>query len=250
VSALALAAATPPPEQVPAVRLRRATPADAPAVHGLKQSLRFGRTDGPGGFLLGSSVDHYERLARAGLILVLEGRAGGLAGFAVTLPDHVLRATELWDRRHHIRWLAGAAPFPLSARIAYFDQLAGVPTPETRPLLPALALAALRDLVATHHQHLLATVVREPVHNTAALPLLRAAGARPVGQIDESYPGFGRLLSDLYHVDLAALAARGWHQCLLARRLHRTVEALAAARGGDSSLHTGARRPAPHVNPG
>jgi len=223
--------------------LRRASPADGLAIHALKQSLRFGRADGVGGFLLGSSQEHYTELARAGLILLLEAPSRPLAGFAITIPDSFLRSSDLWTRRQHITWTGGVAPFAESARVAYFDQLAAAPPAEGRALIPALALAAVLDLVVSGHEHVLATVVREPVHNTAALRLLHAIGARRVGQLDESYPGVGRLLSDLYHLDVSVSSAQRWETTALGRRIRRLAAALSHLDQSGAAATPGRERP-------
>jgi hypothetical protein len=217
-------------------RLRRAVSADGAAVHALKQSLRFGRAGGAGGFLLGSSEGSYAELARAGLVLLLETPARSLAGFAVAFPHEILRGSDLWGRRHRITWFDGAPPFDVSARVAYFDQLAASASSAGRALIPALAMSSLLELVATGHEHVLATVVREPVHNTAALRLLHTIGARRVGQLDETYPGFGRLLSDLYHLDVRDTGERRWETTLLGRRLHRLATALTSGVRGRPQL--------------
>jgi hypothetical protein len=46
------------------------------------------------------------------------------------------------------------------------------------------------------------------VLNLAAVPLLTRAGARQVGRIDEVYPDFGPLVSDVWLLDREDLDAR------------------------------------------
>jgi hypothetical protein len=62
-------------------------------------------------------------------------------------------------------------------------------------------MAAFTDLVESGHRHIFATIVREPIHNIAAVPFLEGAGGRIIGTIDEHYPSIGRILSTLYHID-------------------------------------------------
>ncbi len=157
-----------------------------------------------GGFLLGSSPEQYAFFIRHASVFVLEDVAENqIAGFAVTLPDEVLRATGLWARRRLIEWRAGAWDEIERGRVGYFEQLAVLPERRYKIYAPALALAALKALLDTGHEHLFATVVREPVHNRASLRMLEAIGAHRVGQIDESYEEAGQILSDVYYLHAA-----------------------------------------------
>lgn len=189
--------------------LRAATAADVEPMLSVKRELAI-RPEGEapgGGFLLGSSREQYAFLVEHAQVTVLEEAPGRLAGFAVALPDAVLRATELWARRESIRWEAASPEALEGARVAYFDQLAVRPPPRCRTYAPALAVAALARLAESGHEHLFATVVREPVRNRASLPLLEAVGARKVGEIEEEYEGVGRVLSEVYHAPVGPDAA-------------------------------------------
>lgn len=182
--------------------LRRAMVTDLDPLLEVKRGLRLDpASPAPGGgFLLGASPEAYAFFIERAQVLVLEDAAGHVGGFAVALPDAVLRATDLWARRRSIHWEGGSWDALEGTRVAYFDQLAVRPGRRFRTYAAALAVAALRGLADTGHEHVFATVVREPVRNQASLPLLRAAGARRVGEIDEVYPEVGRLLSDVYHL--------------------------------------------------
>ena len=190
-------------------RIRRATQADAEAILAVKRALALppdSREAPRGGFLLGSSLELYRALIDAADVWVLNDTACVVAGFAVLLPDAVLRASELWEHRHAIRWEAPAGWTVPEAAVCYFDQLAILPSVRMRA--PELALTALRGAVRAGHQHLFATVVTQPVQNTASLALLRALGARRVGSLDEEYDGVGRIVSDLYHAPIAGADER------------------------------------------
>lgn len=165
----------------------------------LRESLRLSddREATGGGFLLGCSADRYRLLVEAADVLVLDVDAQ-LAGFAVALADPLLRASELWARREHIRWYRGEREPPPNERIAYFDQLA-LARGASRLYAPMLALAALRGLAETGHRHLYATTVRAPMHNRAALSLIRAVGGQIVGEVTEQYE-VGEVTSDLHRV--------------------------------------------------
>jgi hypothetical protein len=190
-------------------RIRRATQADAEAILAVKRALALpadSREAPRGGFLLGSSLEHYRMLIDAADVWVLNDTAGAVAGFAVLLPDAVLRASELWEHRHAIRWDAPAGWMVPETDVCYFDQLAILPTVRMRA--PELALTALRGAVRAGHQHLFATAVTHPVQNTASLALLRALGARRVGSVDEEYDGVGRIVSDLYYAPIGGADER------------------------------------------
>lgn len=190
-------------------RIRRATPADAEALLAVKDALRLpeGARQAPrGGFLLGASLQQYQALTAAADVWVLHDPAGVPAGFAVLLPEPVLRASDLWRRKEAIRWEAPAGWAPPEERVCYFDQLAILP--QARMRAPELALTALRGAVAAGHQHLFATIVAQPVYNTASLPLLRALGARRVGTVQEEYEGIGPVLSELYYAPITGADER------------------------------------------
>jgi hypothetical protein len=181
-----------------------------------------------GGFLLGCPPDRYAALLAAGCVLVLETERG-VAGFAVTLPDPLLRASELWQRRALIRWRDGESEPPAGEPIAYFDQLAFAPG-QLRAYAPALALAAVEQLARDGHVHLFATTLAAPAVNVASLPLLHIMGGRVVGQIEEEYDGVGAVLSDLHHVLIAEGLARV-QQSAAGRRAARGLHSPKAERG-------------------
>ena len=205
--------------------LRRATIDDVPAILALRDRLRLrpGGEDRRGGFLLGCDAERYAAFIAHAEVTVMD-RGPGLSGFAIALPDPVLRASEVWQRRGAIRWFDGAGEPPPGERIAYFEQLALDPD-APRCHGPALALAAATDLLATGHVHLFATLLQAPVRNAASLPLLEAVGARAVGLVEEEYAGIGAVVSALHHLHLPETAAT-LARAPLWRRLSATVARL------------------------
>lgn len=189
-----------------------------------------------GGFLLGASADAYAWYVRHAHVHLLEDEDGAVGGFAVALPDPVLRASEVWARRREIAWEGGGWDALEAARVGYFDQLAVRPRRRFRIYAAVLAASALRALAEGGHQHVFATVVREPVRNLASLPLLAAAGARRIGQIDETYPEVGRILSDVYHLPVASGAV---DRLLGTTAIGRRVGAMLArtARDASATIH-------------
>ncbi|HET7461708.1 MAG TPA: hypothetical protein VFJ82_10700 [Longimicrobium sp.] len=213
------------------MKVRAARHADVAAMLDVKHALRLdpARPAG-GGFLLGASADTYAWYVRHAHVHVLEDGDGAIGGFAVALPDPVLRAGEVWARRREIAWEGGGWDALEAARVGYFDQLAVRPRRRFRVYAAVLAASALRALVDGGHQHVFATVVREPVRNLASLPLLAAAGARRIGQIDETYPEVGRILSDVYHL---AAGPGTVDRLLAATPLGRRVGAMLARAAGE-----------------
>jgi GNAT superfamily N-acetyltransferase len=212
------------------MKIRPARPGDVEGMLRIKRELKLDPAgDAPGGgFLLGATREQYGFLVANAQVLALADDDGALGGFAIALPNAVLRSTDLWARRRSIQWGDGNWDALEDARVAYFDQLAVRPGRRHRTYAPALALAALQRLATTGHQHLFATVVREPVMNLASPPLLHAIGAARVGSIEEHYPEVGRVVSDVYHLALhpgtAADLASG---SALGGRIARTLERLA-----------------------
>ncbi|HEY5721936.1 MAG TPA: hypothetical protein VIT45_06405 [Allosphingosinicella sp.] len=190
-------------------RLRVARPGDLPALVAIKESLALTRDGGSasrGGFLLGCPPERYSMLIAVAQVTLLEV-GGRPAGFAIALPDPVLRASELWARRESIRWAPGQGEPPEDAVLAYFDQLALAAWASRLHAAP-LALAAVRRLAAGGHDHLYATTLAAPLRNRASFPLLAAFGAHIVGEVEEVYPEVGAVQSLLHHASIPDGLAR------------------------------------------
>jgi hypothetical protein len=225
-------------ELEPGVVIRRATLADLDAIVAIKRSLPMPRAaqTSTGGFLLGCEIEHYRALlgvARTWL-LELEGVA---AGFALTLDDPILRRSPLWARREQIRWDPDFdVDAALTGRIAYFDQLALLPSARQRYWGGALALRALIALFdEADHALVLTTTVIEPVRNDAALPHLARIGARRRGRVDEHYPEVGAVVSAVHGIDAADYRE---HLAALAQApaTRRVVAQILAERSREESL--------------
>ncbi len=208
-------------------RIRAAGAADLPAVVAIKEALGFA-PGGPrprGGFLLGCPPQRYSALIDADCVLVIE-QEGRVAGFAVAVPDPLLRASDLWARRSLIRWREKEGEPPQDEPIAYFDQLALAPWASRLGAAP-LALAAAARLAEAGHAKLYATTLQAPIRNPAALPLLRGIGARVVGSVTEHYEDVGEVVSDLHCAPLSAAIA-AVHSAPLGLRIAAHTAALAA----------------------
>ena len=208
-------------------RIRAARADDVAAIVAIKQALGFvpGAARPRGGVLLGCPPERYAALIEAKCVLVLE-QCVRVAGFAVAVPDPLLRASDLWARRSLIRWSDGEGAPPEDEPIAYFDQLALAPWASRVGAAP-LALAAVARLAEAGHARLYATTLQAPIRNPAALPLLRGFGARVVGSVRESYEDVGEVVSDLHCVRLSA-ALVAVRALPLGLRIAARTQALAA----------------------
>lgn len=193
-------------------RIRPATLADIDAIVEVKRALMIAPGADAlshGGFLLGSSREQYAYFIEHANVLLLQA-GDRVLGFAVTLPDPVLRGSDLWARAAQIQWTldenSAASPSLieiLAGRVGYFEQLACLRFQNMRIYAPAFALAAALDLAESGHRHIFMTVVSAPVANLAPLPFLRMIGATRLGCIAEEYPEVGAITSDIYHLDTA-----------------------------------------------
>lgn len=148
-----------------------------------------------GGFLLGTNMETYEFYIQHALCLVSE-KAGEVIGFGIAFPDALVKASELWQKRHLATWYADILPELEEKSVCYFDQLAFLPN--TRKYAVELAYHLIHALFSGGHEMLLATTVRKPVLNMAAVPFIKAVGGTIVGNINEHYEGFGEINSDIY----------------------------------------------------
>ena len=208
-------------------RIRPARTGDLPAIVAIKEALGFapGSRRPRGGFLLGCAPERYSALIEAECVLVLEQEKRA-AGFAVALPDSLLRGSELWARRSLIRWRKKEGEPPPGEPIAYFDQLALAPWASRLAAAP-LALAATCRLAEAGHIWLYATTLQAPIRNPAALPLLRGIGARVVGSVTEHYESVGEVVSDLHRAKLST-ALTALQSDPLGLRIAASTAALAA----------------------
>jgi hypothetical protein len=243
------------------VHLREARPDDAPRLLVTKALLRVqvpatttattatatatAAAAHRGGFLLGSTLEQYRTFIDRDLVWVLacctDRRAGcerggncpGIAGFAIVLPWSTLRRHPAWLSHSAVRLTDPQALDPQAldpqalerlengSGVAYYEQLAVLP--HGRDQAASLALRALDGALA-QHDTVLATTVRRPWHNRAALPLLRAAGFVCIGEIEETYDEVGPVLSSVHLLERARFeAACRRRPAALVARLRSTV---------------------------
>lgn len=222
------------------LHLRLAAPADLDAIVAIKLRLRLRQDPGEpgrssrGGFLLGASRAQYARLIAGGHTWVLADD-DVVAGFAASLSDAELRASELWQRRGELglgEELRALEDLP----IGYLDQLALLPDPKYMVAGVVLAYQAIADLFAAGCAFVVTTVVDRPVRNLASRPLLAAVGALRLGSIAEQHEDVGAITSDVFMVPRAALDPAGQVEARVQghlRRLEALASKLRAARGED-----------------
>ncbi|MDQ3396450.1 MAG: hypothetical protein M3511_01545 [Deinococcota bacterium] len=189
------------------VTVRAGVPADAPSFVCLKERLRMppGTQTRRGGFVLGTSLEQYGRHLSHDQVIVAEALEG-LVGFSIVLKHDRFVNSELWKKKDAARLTL--PPQALAGRrVAYYEQLAFMPGYAARVYAKYVAFINLY-LALQDHGSVVATVVRKPVHNRAALPFLSAAGFQWIGSIDEHYPEYGAIGSDIYHLDSDDFVAR------------------------------------------
>lgn len=180
-------------------RIRKAIRSDAVAMLAIKNQLSFQHVNGTtttGGFLLGTDLETYELYIEQTFVLVAE-QHNNVVGFGIFFHDAWLRQSELWQRRHQVKWQVDL-PTLESSRIAYIEQLAFLPGHRKQALL--LIYNLVHWAYQLSHNALLTTTVRTPILNLAAIPYILAAGGQQVGDIDEVYPIIGEIGSDIYWV--------------------------------------------------
>jgi len=174
--------------------IRKAEIADAEALIRIKEALPMPKNSetSTGGFILGTDVSTYKFFIENGLVLVAEH--SDTVGFAIVLPDEIIRESEIWKKRYDANWTINLSEIETS-RICYFEQLAFLPN---YGLAAAETTYRIAEQAFKTHDYMLATTVKKPVLNKAAWRFIREAGGKCVGTIDESYPEVGQILSDIH----------------------------------------------------
>lgn len=188
------------------IKLRPAQLADAPALVEIKRHLRMppeaGQTQ-QGGFLLGTTQEQYERFIVHDEVWVAEeDSTRQVVGFSIVLSHESILGSQLWHKAAQAQWADSFLRHVSQRRLAYYEQLAFLPSAAYRVYAKYLALTSVQRAFAAHTS-LLTTIIRQPIHNRAALPFLHVAGFERVGCIDEIYPEYGPVSSDIYHLDRA-----------------------------------------------
>ncbi len=189
------------------IQIREAELRDATGIFDVKEAIRLpADADGSeqqGGFLLGTDLAQYEYFIEHDEVLVAENvEAKKIVGFAIVLKHESVRGSVLWQRAQEVRWEPEFEKGFDNARVSFFEQLGFLPDSAYRVYAKYIAFASVQRAFETH-EHLFTTIVREPFFNRAALAFMRVVGFESVGVHDEVYPGYGRIVSEVFHLGRA-----------------------------------------------
>ncbi len=221
------------------IRIRPAVRSDAAGIFSVKEQIRLPAAiedNVVSGFLLGTSLEQYAYFIEHDDVLVAETvTPQKVVGFTVVLKHASVVNSALWLRAHEVRWdknffadFLRDKNFDANAlaqtRIAYYEQLGFLDDAAVRVYAKYLAFASAHRAFESH-DHLFVTTVKYPIVNRAPLPFLRVAGFKCVGTHDEVYPEYGRIVSEVYHLE-----RRAFHEKIRAERFQKFV-AQVRARG-------------------
>lgn len=193
------------------IHIRPALPGDAPALFAVKQQIKLPTDTAEsqkGGFLLGTSLEEYRCFIERDIVVVAQCEGSGpVVGFAIVLNHETLTKSILMQRAQQVQWESTFRSRFDARRLSFFEQLGMLPDPQIRVYAKYLAFVATWRALATHDA-LFTTILRYPVYNTAALPFIETVGFEGVGQIDETYPEYGRIQSDVYCLEQSSFRMR------------------------------------------
>lgn len=188
------------------IRIRDTAPRDARGIFEVKEQIRLpagAEGDPQGGFLLGTSLEQYDFFIANDLVIVAEDTdADKIVGFAIVLNHESVMDSVLWQRAQEVRWEPEFEKQFDGARVSFFEQLGFLPDDAYRVYSKYVAFAGVQRAFE-NHAHLFTTIVRYPIYNRAALSFIRVVGFEQVGLHDEVYPEYGRIVSEVYHLERA-----------------------------------------------
>lgn len=150
-----------------------------------------------GGFLLGTDIDTYQFYIENGHCLTAVV-AGQIVGFGIVLPNHLVKKSELWEKRKSVDWNIDINDLEHST-VSYIEQLAFLKGHRKLSILLSYNLA--NTAFNNGSYFMLTTTVKKPTLNLAAIPFIKAIGGTLIGNIDETYPTVGNINSDIYLID-------------------------------------------------
>lgn len=214
------------------IRIRPAVSRDAAGIFQVKEQIRLPAAvegEPQGGFLLGTALEQYEYFIEHDDVLVAEIVAPPqIVGFTVVLKHASVLNSSLWLRAQEVRWdkdfferFLGNGLLNRDAlqktRIAYYEQLGFLDDAALRVYAKYLAFASVHRAFEAH-THLFVSTVKYPIVNRAPLSFLRIVGFELVGMHDEVYPEYGRIVSDVYHLERGA-----FHEKIRAGRFQKFI---------------------------
>ena len=150
-----------------------------------------------GGFLLGTDPETYQQYIESSICQVAEIN-GKVVGFAIILPDEILRKSEVWMKRNSVQWTIDLQKYE-EQKLCFFEQFAFLPGNKKSAVL--LGYHITKHAFDKGFESLFTTTVNKPVVNLAALPFIHAVDGIFAGKIDEVYPFIGEIKSDIYVIE-------------------------------------------------
>ena len=187
------------------VKIRPAVATDASSILAIAQSVEMPSNQVTAqqqrGFLLDSSLEHYQYfIVNDDVLVVEESDPKQIVGFSIVLGSGSVVACGIQKKADRIRWEGSFIDRIKDKKFAYYEQFAFLPEYPKRTYTLYLFFASLRR-VFQHYFNLFGAVVRYPIRNRAPLPFANIVGEQKVGSIDEDYPDHGRVVYDIYHLD-------------------------------------------------
>lgn len=203
-------------------KIRKSILTDAEHFIAIKEKLSMAnhsRQTNQGGFLLGTDLKTYQFFISYGICYTAEV-LGEVVGFGIILPNELVKQSEIWDKRKEVDWKIDLSLLE-NSNVAYLEQLAFLGG--NRKLVLILTHNLMHTAFENKADYILTTTVREPIHNLAALPLIKAAGGIKVGNVNEVYPQVGNINSDIYCIPKSVyykkIRTRISHQFLKANQI-------------------------------
>lgn len=185
-------------------KIRKAILNDASAYLGINHKLPVvsekDNATSTGGFLLGTDFETYQSYIDLGFCYTALAE-DKIVGFGVMFPNETVKTSDLWMKRKNANWLIDIAKLE-KCNISYIDQLAFLKGNSRSAII--LAYNMIKHSFKFGSEYVITTTVREPMHNLAAIPFIKAAGGKVVGTIDEYYPVVGDIKSDLHLISAEA----------------------------------------------
>jgi len=178
-------------------KIRKSTIKDAKHFINIKERLPLGTENNhseQGGFLLGTNIETYQFYINHGLCYTALV-SNEIVGFGIILPNELVKQSELWEKRKTVEWSVNLSKLE-NSNIAYLEQMAFLKG--YNKLILILSYNLLQAAFKNGADYILTTTVKKPVLNLAAVPLIKAAGGKLIGNIDELYPKVGEINSDIY----------------------------------------------------
>src|SRR5688500_5059857 len=110
-----------------------------------------------GGFLMGTDLPGYLHFINHAIVKVLDVNESP-AGFAIILPDAMVRASALVEKVSEMNWTGFSPELFNGKRVCFYEQLAVLPGENFRSWSVMLAFAAVSEAFS-NHDLLAATIV-------------------------------------------------------------------------------------------